>query len=89
MSISPENISLTPDQQQLVARLAEQSGRPWNEVLQQALAPLEQTAPVKDGGKETVYEAMTRLGLLGCITDAPADLSTNPVYMEGFGERDR
>ena len=25
-------------------------------------------------------------GLLGSITDAPADWSTNPKYMEGFGQ---
>ena len=31
------------------------------------------------------YEAMKEAGAIGCVTDAPADLSTNPVHMEGFG----
>jgi len=32
----------------------------------------------------TVYDALAKEGLIGCI-DAPADLSTNPAYFEGFG----
>jgi hypothetical protein len=32
-----------------------------------------------------VQTALVRLGLLGCIADAPADLSTNPQHMAGFG----
>jgi predicted transcriptional regulator len=31
-------------------------------------------------------ERLRRSGLIGCIRDAPPDLSTNPRYMEGFGE---
>jgi hypothetical protein len=31
------------------------------------------------------HDLAERLGILGCIKDAPADLSTNPEYMEGFG----
>lgn len=31
-------------------------------------------------------ERLRRSGLIGCIEDAPPDLSTNPRYMEGFGE---
>lgn len=38
---------------------------------------------------ESVYEALVRLKLLGCIKNGPADLSTNPKYMEGFGELGR
>jgi predicted DNA-binding antitoxin AbrB/MazE fold protein len=35
----------------------------------------------------TLHDALQSLGLLGCIEDGPADLSTNPKYMEGFGEQ--
>ncbi len=31
------------------------------------------------------YDAAQELGLIGMITDAPADLSTNNAYFEGFG----
>jgi hypothetical protein len=41
-----------------------------------------------DKPKETVYDKMVRLGLLGCVDDAPPDLRTNPAYMEGFGSSD-
>jgi hypothetical protein len=34
----------------------------------------------------TLYESLERAGLIGCVKDAPADLSTNPKYMEGFGK---
>lgn len=33
----------------------------------------------------SLYNALMAVGAVGCVTDAPADLSTNPVHMEGFG----
>jgi hypothetical protein len=35
---------------------------------------------------ETCLQLAERLGIVGCIKGLPADLSTNPAYMEGFGE---
>lgn len=32
------------------------------------------------------YDVFERAGLIGCIKDAPLDLSTNPKYLEGFGD---
>jgi hypothetical protein len=86
MSISPDQIALTPNQKQHLARLAEQSGRPWNAVLEEALSSFEHEALARTENGETVYDAMLRLGLLGSVKDGPPDLSTNPKYMEGFGE---
>lgn len=37
----------------------------------------------------TAYDALVATGLLGCVTGGPPDLSTNPKYMEGFGEHDQ
>lgn len=34
----------------------------------------------------TLYQLLHQAGLIGCIKDAPSDLSTNPKYMEGFGK---
>jgi hypothetical protein len=34
---------------------------------------------------ETAFDRLNRLGLIGCIEEAPADLSTNPAHMEGLG----
>ncbi len=33
----------------------------------------------------TLYDALAARGIIGCI-DGPSDLSTNPKYMEGFGQ---
>ena len=44
-------------------------------------------AEADEGGESSSYgERLRRSGLIGCIQDAPEDLSTNPRHMEGFGE---
>jgi len=37
------------------------------------------------GADESAYEAFKRAGVIGCVKGGPADLSTNPKYMKGFG----
>jgi predicted DNA-binding antitoxin AbrB/MazE fold protein len=34
----------------------------------------------------SLFDVLDAAGLVGCITDAPADLSTNRKYLEGFGK---
>ena len=81
-------MQLTPKQRETLARLAAQFGRPWEEVLEEALTSLQRQAKSPNGAAtETVQANLVRLGLLGCVADAPADLSTNPKHMEGFGSR--
>lgn len=41
--------------------------------------------PRTDEPPRTLYDALNARGLIGCI-DGPPDLSTNPKYMEGFGQ---
>ena len=36
--------------------------------------------------EETCYDIALRTGFIGSAKNAPPDLSTNPKYMEGFGE---
>jgi hypothetical protein len=89
---TPEQIRLTSDQQALVAQLAEQLGKPWSQVLSEALTAYS-TAPVNGSNAgsasqaqhESFFAAASRLGLIGCVEGGPPDLSTNPKYMEGFG----
>jgi predicted DNA-binding antitoxin AbrB/MazE fold protein len=38
---------------------------------------------------ETLYDILSKDGWIGSLKDAPPDLSTNPKYMEGFGESGR
>ena len=35
---------------------------------------------------ESAYDGFLKAGVIGIIKDGPSDLSTNPKYMEGFGE---
>jgi hypothetical protein len=63
--------TLTPEeQQQLVRELTQPKLRTHN----------------PDGSIRTMYDAMAERGLIGFMKDAPPDLSTNPKYMEGFGQ---
>jgi predicted DNA-binding antitoxin AbrB/MazE fold protein len=34
---------------------------------------------------KTLFDVLDEVGLIGCISDTPPDLSSNPKYMEGFG----
>jgi hypothetical protein len=86
MSISPNQIHLSADQQQLVAQLAAQTGKPWTEVLSEALRAYRPSSANTGDESESFYDAANRLGLIGCLEGGPPDLSTNPKYMEGFGE---
>lgn len=87
MSISTENIALSEEQKQYVALLAEQTGKPWDEVLREAIVGYKpQIAAASGNDEESFYDAAMRLGLIGCVKGGPPDLSTNPKYMEGFGE---
>jgi len=50
---------------------------------------IEKVAPSETETSEdgpNLYELLDKAGLIGCIKDAPPDLSTNPKYMEGFGK---
>jgi predicted DNA-binding protein len=36
--------------------------------------------------EETTYDLLLGAGLIGCVRDAPKDLSTNKRYFKGFGK---
>jgi predicted DNA-binding antitoxin AbrB/MazE fold protein len=38
-----------------------------------------------EAAESTLFEVFDEVGLVGCIKDAPNDLSTNPKYLQGFG----
>lgn len=87
MSSPVETIELTPDQKREIAETAARAGRPWQEVLSDALqsyCPRRAVASVQ-GRQKSFYDRLNDAGLIGMVKDAPPDLSTNPKYMEGFG----
>jgi hypothetical protein len=54
---------------------------------QRLVHELTQTEPSADNGPvRSLFDALSARGLIGCLKDAPPDLSTNPKYMEGFGQ---
>lgn len=93
MAPDTANIQLTDADRQLLAEVAEATGKPWNVVLQVALDEFRRHHPAttkqSTGPAESVYDRLKASGLLGCLPGGPSDLSTNPEYLEGFGEDDR
>jgi predicted DNA-binding antitoxin AbrB/MazE fold protein len=54
------------------------------EVISISIASAENEGETAETGP-SLYDAFHEAGLIGCVNDAPADLSTNPKHMEGFG----
>ena len=40
----------------------------------------------QDRTEETAYDLLQQAGLIGCVHDAPRDLSINKRYFKGFGK---
>lgn len=38
-----------------------------------------------DATEESAFEALKRVGIIGCVKGGPTDLSSNPKYLEGLG----
>jgi hypothetical protein len=87
MSVDPKTIALTEAQKRALAELSDKSGKPWPEVFSEALSGYRPKSEANGRNGESFSAAAARLGLVGCIK-GPGDLSTNPSYMEGFGERE-
>ena len=66
--------------QQLEAEAREEGVRP-SDIVRRALEEHMQKRPPR----ESAYDLAKRLGILGSAKGLPADLSTNPEHMEGFG----
>jgi len=65
-----------------LTRTAKQRGQTKSEVVREAL----ETLLNGSDAKRTARSALELAGdLVGCI-EGPGDLSTNPKYMDGFGE---
>ena len=65
-----------------LARRARLAGKTESEIVRESVEAHLEEAPKQ----ESALDLARKLGLVGCVKDAPADLSTNPKYMEGFGK---
>jgi hypothetical protein len=89
MAIESYDVSLSPDVWKLLNGLSSNMGKPPAEVVADALRQYEsgeQKHECGNGHPNSVYESLQEGGFLGCIEGGPADLSTNPRYMQGFAE---
>lgn len=91
MATESHQIQLSAEQWELLTAVSVRTGKPPESILSDALQSLDhrQTSRGANGApSKSVYESLLEAGFIGCITDGPPDLSTNPKYMEGFGESD-
>jgi len=98
MATDPRDIQLTGTQRRLLAKLADNTGRPWTQLLNEVLDRLPTSVLARTNGKSdkeesdkrelgrTLYDAFAEKRLIGCIHSGTGDLSTNPKHMEGFGK---
>jgi len=86
------NVKLDPKDEKDLEALARETGKDPGELLRELLhkALLERKEngadATSEGREENCYDAALRAGLIGAIKGGPSDMSTNPKYMEGFGE---
>jgi hypothetical protein len=62
---------------------AKKRGKSESEFVREAL---EAAAEPPQRKKESAFDGLKRLGLVGILKDGPKDLSTNKKYFEGFGK---
>ena len=87
MAIDPREIQLTFEQQRQLANLAEQTGRDWPQLLAEVLRTYPSVGDEPEiNGADSLYDALHRDGYLGAVSGGPTDMSTNPNYLEGFGQ---
>ena len=87
MATDPTDIQIDPARRQKVNELAERNGTSASSIVAEALDEyLNGHLPPRTEDGETLYDIATRRGAIGMIKGGPSDMSTNPKYMEGFGE---
>lgn len=87
MVIDPNNIELSPEQKRQLADFSERTGRPWDQVLSEALTSFcPKNGPRHPDAARSFYDVMKEDGAIGVVRGGlPQDLSTNPKHLEGFG----
>ncbi len=85
MATDPNEIQLTEEQRKLLAKRAEETGRPASELLDELLIETKKRPRRVPREGRSFLDAMKECGMVGAM-EGPGDLSTNPAHMEGFGK---
>ena len=80
-----QHIILDEDVERRITALAEDANRTPAEIVRLALDTYEGLHSKNGDQNKSPYEILLCAGLIGCIEGGPTDLSTNPKYMDGFG----
>jgi predicted DNA-binding protein len=83
MAANRISIRISPNLEHRLRQEAARNGKSESQLVRDALEDYLATS----GKRETCYELARRIGVLGCVKNAPADLSTNRKYFEGFGRQ--
>ena len=82
--MADDDIRLTDEQKELLAKRAKETGRPVDELLDELVTKqLRPRRQPREG--RSLLDAMREHGMVGTM-EGPGDLSTNPAHMEGFGK---
>lgn len=88
MSDARLTIRIAPGLRSRLRKRAKSQGKSESDVVRLMLERELNPVISPDRRKRSFYDALVESGFLGSAPDAPADLSTNKKYMEGFGELD-
>jgi predicted transcriptional regulator len=75
------SVRLSPSLAKRLEALGRKTKRTPSDLVREAIAEYCRNYP----RKPTAFDAFKTAGLIGDAKGLPADLSTNPKYMEGFG----
>ena len=83
-----DEIQLNDEDKKLLLRAQRSSGKPWRALLRELLSDIPRSAPLSSSRNAVSFlDVADKAGLVGCLKGGPPDLSTNPKYMEGFGDK--
>ena len=89
MATNNHSLSLTDEQVRLLDELSARTGKSQTELVSDALKEYSAIASKQDkpaDQTDSLFERLSRCGLIGCLDGGRPDLSTNPEHMKGFGE---
>ena len=77
------SVRITDQLRQRLEEEASLNGKSASDIVREALHLYFTTRPAR----ETFYDLARRIGIIGCVKNAPPDLSTNRKYFAGFGRK--